>query len=197
MTTQNPTPAPTEVARPSPASGGDDLAALLQTWAPALALFNPSAPVVATGEEVIAQLESSLADMSAMFPDHPTLQLMQEEIDRYIENGLVERASMSVGTTPQAGIIVYRFESETGAAADFQLREASCDDVTMPGAEIADVVAKSCNVPDSHNDVYLIAHRGDLVANLQVRDLPENQPLEPAVATLAQIFLALDPLLTP
>ena len=180
----------------SPPSTDDDLAALFATMAPALAALNSSAPVLVTGEEAIAQLQSSLDDVSAMFPDHPSIQLYQDEIDRYSENGLVERGSLSVGTAPQVGVIVYRFESESGAAADFGLRESDCEEVTVPGAEIADVVAKNCNVEDSHNDVHLIAHRGDLVFNLRVSELPEDEPIEPALAALVDVFRTLDALVT-
>jgi hypothetical protein len=183
-------------ASASPASGSSDLAGLLATIAPALAAFGATEPVIATAEEHIAQLQAGLDETSEMFPGHPSLELQQAEIDRYAANGLVERGSFAItGTTPSAGILVFRYESEAGAAADFETRQASCDNLTVPSTEIADVVAKGCNVPDSHNDVHLIAHRGDLVFQLSTRDLPEDEALEPAVATLTQLFLAIDPLL--
>ncbi|HUR16838.1 MAG TPA: hypothetical protein VMZ33_06110, partial [Candidatus Limnocylindrales bacterium] len=187
---------PTQAATSSPASSGADLAALLQSLAPALATFGASSPVLATGEEVLAQLQASLDEMSAMFPGHSNLQIMQDEIDAYTENGLVERASFSVDTTPPAGMLIYRYESEAGAAADFAMRNRDCDEINVPAPAIVDIAAKSCNTVDSHNDVYLNAHRGDLVVILQVRDLPEDQPIEPAAELLGNILRAVDPLLT-
>ncbi|CAN5766175.1 hypothetical protein BH23CHL7_BH23CHL7_05100 [soil metagenome] len=180
-----PEPSPTETAASSPDSGtGDNLAGLFAILAPALATFDAGLPSVRSGEEVIAQLE-----MIANFPG------VQEEIDRYTENGLVERGSMSLGTTPAAGITVDRFETEAGAAADFPARRPYCDDLTVPGSELVEVVAKRCNAPDA-NDLYFIAHRGTLVVTLQVLELPDDQPIEPVVAMLAEVFRAADPLLT-
>lgn len=166
------------------AAAGDSLVALFATLEPALAPFSPGAPSIQSGEDVIAQLE-----VAVNFPG------VQEEIDRYTENGLMERGSLTLGITPAASLSVDRFETEAGAAADFPARQIICDDLTVPGTQLVDVVAKRCNAPAA-NSLYVIAHRGDLVVTVRVLDLPEDQPIEPVVATLAEIFRALDPLLT-
>lgn len=199
QTPPSPSAEPPQTPSPSATSGGgDDLASLFVALAPALSPFNAGTPVVVSGEVVIAQAQSSLDLFAGMASDSPgfnqdEIDRHQDEIDAYMENGLVERGSLSVGTTPRAGLIVYRFESDAGAAADFAARLPLCDDVTVPGTNTADVVAKSCNVPDSHNDVYLIAHRGDLVVMLQARDLPEDLPTDPVIATLAEVLRSIDP----
>lgn len=181
-----PATSPTQGATSSPASGsGDDLAALFETWTPALAVFNPNEPGFQSAEEVIAQLER--------FSDLP---FVQDEIDRYQENGLVERGGLTLGITPAASVSVDRFESEAGAAADFPARRTSCDDLTLPDTELVDVVAKRCNAPEG-NDLYLIARRADLVITVRVAALPVGQPLEPVVATMVDVLRALDMSLTP
>ena len=197
--TQNPTPAPTPSAQPqqtptpsattSPASG-DSLAALFATLAPVLAPFTPGSPGIRSREEVIAQLELALGAV----PDDIAI-FIQEEIDRYTENGLVERGFVALGTTPAASITVDRFASEAGAAADFPERETGCDELAVPGTELVDIVAKRCNAPAA-NSLYVIAHRGDLVVTVEVLDLPEQEAIEPVVATLAEIFRAIEGSLT-
>lgn len=184
---------PTADATASPSESASGLAGVFSVLGPVLATFGGNSPVIVTGEEAIREYQSSLDQLSEMFPGDPQLEVRQREIDSYRENGLAERASMGLRTTPSAGMIIYRFESEAGAEADFQARNASCDDVSIPGAE--DVVGKVCTVVDSHHDVHLLAYRGDLVVDLSVRDVPEGDPLEPAIATLSQIFTAVDALL--
>ena len=61
--------------------------------------------------------------------------------------------------------------------------------------KLVDVVAKRCNALDA-NSLYLIGHRSDLVVTLQVIDLPEAESIEPVIAMLADVFRAVDPLLT-
>ncbi len=126
------------------------------------------------------------------FADFPGV---QDEIDRYIEGGLVERGFVELGTTPAASISIDRFESEAGAAADLPLRRTGCDELPVPGTALADVVIKRCNAPNA-NDLYVMAHRGDRVVTLQVLELPEEQAIEPVVATLTDMLRAIDPMLT-
>jgi len=167
----------------------DGLAALFETLAPALAPFSPETAVVTPAEEVIGGLQNVLA----VAPESAREDI-QAEIDRYTENELLERGSVTLGTTPSATLIVDRFGSETGAAADFPERrtEGSCDDVTVPGEALPEVVVKRCNAPGA-NSLYLIAHRSDLVTTLQVTDLPEELPIEPVVSMLADVFRTIEP----
>jgi hypothetical protein len=125
----------------------------------------------------------------------PVQPQVQAEIDRYTENGLLERGSLRLGTTPAISIIVDRFESETGADADFPEREPTCEEVVLPGAALVEVVAKRCNAPGA-NTLHVFAHRGDLIITVETEDVPEAVPIEPVVATLGEIFRAIDPLLT-
>jgi len=128
--------------------------------------------------------------MSAV-PD-PLKESVQAEIDRYTDNELLERGSMTLGTEPAATLIIDRFGSDAGAAADFPEREATCDGVPVPGEAIDDVVIKRCNAPGA-NSIYLIAHRSDLVTTLQVTDLPEELPIDPVVSMLADMFRTIEP----
>jgi hypothetical protein len=172
----------------------DGLGALFATLAPALAPFNPGPPSVRSGVEVIAQLEDIME--SAPTPLRPAI---QAEIDRYKDNVLLERGIVALGSTPEIRLLIDRFESETGAAADFPERrgtEGACNELALPDDPLVDVVVKRCNAPAA-NKLSVIAHRADIIVTLESADVPEEQAIEPVVATLAEIFRAIDPLLTP
>ena len=180
-----PAASPTEGTESSPPAA-EGLAGLLATLTPVLASFNPAPATVTPGEEVISRLEDALE----MVPDI-LKESVQAEIDRYTENELLERGSITLGTEPGATLIVDRFASDAGAAADFPEREASCDDVAVPGDALDEVVIKRCNAPGA-NSIYLIAQRSDLVTTLQVTDLPEDVPIDPVVSMLADIFRTIE-----
>lgn len=182
---------PSQGAASSPVAT-DGLGALFGTLAPALAPFNPVPASVTSGEDVIARLEET-KDLLAE-PFHAQI---NAEIARYQANGLLERGTVNLGTTPAATLTVDRFVSEAGAAADFQVRGpgGSCDEVTLPGAPLADVIAKRCDAPDA-NDLYVVAHRGSLIVTAQVLGLPEAVAIEPVVATLVDVLRAIEPSLS-
>lgn len=178
---QTPTQAATSVA-------GDSLAALFGTLAPVLAPFGPGAPSLSTGEDVVARLEETKEMLAEPF--HAQI---NAEIARYQANGLLERGSVHLGTTPAATLTLDRFVSEAGAAADFSIRgpSGSCEAATLPGAPLVDVIGKRCDSPDG-NDLYVVGHRGDLIVTVQVLGVAEES-VDAVLTTLADVFRAIEP----